>query len=76
MEYEFTEKWLETVVEPQLIELAKQGETSHELIVHISEANPSVIRKILNDKGFSVLMWSEPLNAKPPITRFKFKIMW
>ena len=76
LEYEFTEKWLETTIEPQLIEFAKQGETDYEFIVHVSEANPSMIRKILSDKGFGVLMWADPIDAKPPITRFKIKVLW
>lgn len=76
LEYELVEKWLETAIEPQLIALAKRGEAEYGFVVYVSEANPSMVRKALSDRGFDTLVWSEPINAKPPFTRMRIKVLW
>ena len=76
LEYEFTEKWLEETVEPFMIAAAKEGKTEYDFVVHVSEASPGVIRKVLIDKGYGVLMWAHPIDAKPPVTRFTIKVLW
>ena len=75
-EYELTERWLETNIEAQMVELAKEGKTDYEFIVHVSEINPSMIRKVLSEKGYGILWWPEPFDAKPPFTRMKIKVLW
>lgn len=76
LEYEITEQWLEDNVELQMKQLAKKGETEYEFVVHVSEINPSMARKVLSDKGYGVLWWPEPIDAKPPITRVRLKVLW
>lgn len=76
IEYEFTEKWLESTIESRLIDCAKQGKNELAFNIHVSEANPSMIRKVLNDKGYGVLTWPYPSDAKPPFTSFTIKILW
>ena len=76
LEYEITEHWLEDNIELQLKQRAKAGETEYEFIVHTSQTNPSMVRKVLSDKGYGVLWWPEPMDAKPPYTKMRIKILW
>lgn len=76
LEYEITEQWLEDNVELAMKQLAKNGETEYTFIVHVCQVNPSMVRKVLSDKGYGVLWWPEPMDAKPPLTKMKFKVLW
>lgn len=70
------ETWLEQNIQAQMIERAKTGEAEYEFVVDVDEINPSMIRKVLNYKGYGVLWWPEPLNAPAPYQKMKIKVLW
>lgn len=76
LEYEITETWLERNVQAQMIERAKNREAEYEFVIDVDEINPSMIRKVLNYKGYGVLWWPEPLDASAPYQKMKIKVLW
>ena len=76
LEYEITEKWLDNHVEPKMAIAAKNDETNYEFIVNVEEINPSMIRKILSEKGYGVLWW--PVGQQPGelVKQMKIKVLW
>lgn len=76
LEYEITEEWLDKNVEPKMTIVAKNDETSYEFIVNVEEINPSMIRKILSEKGYGVLWW--PVGQQPGelVKQMKIKVLW
>jgi hypothetical protein len=76
LEYEITEEWLDKNIEPKMAIAAKNDETSYEFIVNVEEINPSMIRKVLSEKGYGVLWW--PVGQQPGelVKQMKIKVLW
>ncbi len=75
-EFECAELWLDKNVLPSMIEAAQCGESSFEFVVEVVSTNPSVIRKVLETKGYSTLWW--PVVSRPgqPTKQMKIKVFW
>ena len=73
MEYELTEHWLNINVQPDMV----KNYENHELdfIVDTEVINPSVIRKILTDKGYGVLWWVHRQEGAL-VKEMKIKVLW
>ena len=76
LEHEVTEEWLDKNIEPKMVAAAKDDKTSYEFIVNVEEINPSMIRKILSEKGYGVLWW--PVGQQPGelVKQMKIKVLW
>ena len=76
LEYEITEQWLEDHVEFQMKQLAKSGKTEYDFVIHTNQVNPSMIRKVLSDRGYGILCWPEPKTSAPPYEKMRIKVLW
>lgn len=76
LEYEITELWLDKKVEPKMIEAARNNENSYEFVVDVDEINPSMIRKVLSEKGYGVLWWPMGRQSGEFVKKMRIKVLW
>jgi hypothetical protein len=75
-EFECAELWLDKYVLPSMIDAAQCGESSFEFVVEVVSANPSVIRQVLETKGYSTLWWPVARTPGQPTKQMKIKVFW
>jgi hypothetical protein len=76
LEFEVVDDWLEKNIQPQMIEAARNGETSLEFVVEVESISPSVIRKVLETKGYSTLCWPVVHTPEQLVKQMKVKVFW
>ena len=76
LEFEVVEDWLEREVQPKMIEAAKNGERHYEFSVNVAEMNPSLIRRVLQERGYSSLWWPVAYQAGVVVSKMKIRVCW
>ena len=76
LEFEIIEDWLEREIQPKMIEAAKNDERHYEFTVDVSERNPSLIRLVLQERGYSSLWWPVAYQAGVVVSRMKIRVCW
>ena len=71
LEFEMVDNWLEKNIQPQMIEAARKDESSLEFAVDVESINPSVIRKVLEIKGYNTLWWPVARTPGQPVKQMK-----
>lgn len=76
LEFEMVDNWLEKNIQPQMIEAARRNESSLEFVVDVESINPSVIRKVLEVKGYDTLWWLIAHTPGQLVKQMKIKVFW
>lgn len=76
LEFEMVDNWLEKNIQPQMIEAARKDESSLEFVVDVESINPSVIRKVLEVKGYDTLWWPVAHTPGQLVKQMKIKVFW
>lgn len=76
LEFEMVDNWLEENIQPQMIEAARKDESSLEFVVDVESINPSVIRKVLEVKGYKTLWWPVAHTPGQLVKQMKIKVFW